>query len=233
MPVIAALSVLLASIPMTSLVNLFHHPKRCFAGCLDKESVGATLLCFNDVAIPTKAASWDQHCNSEKLQANLTVIGIVNAGFSKVPYSNVNNKTVMGENPKPLAEFRRVINEEGSTVLDLNTLDCYGFLLKKGKPKDKGRRIDGSDATINNGNAVGYSLMVGDVHRFYGTKQSAMGGSDREKRENLLPSDVDVIPAFSRLIVKCAGKGWNAEKVKLSISYCFQIFNCRFLIADF
>lgn len=216
---------------MASLANVFHHPKRSFSGTMDKESVGPTLICMNDVAIPTKAFTWDLHCNSDKLLANLTVVGIVSPGFSKVPYANVNNKTVMGENPKPLAEFRRVVNEEGSTVLDLNTLDCYGFLLKTGKPKDKGRRVDGTDETINDGKAISYSIKVGDVHRFYLNKQSTTGGTDREKRDNLLPSDADVIPAFSRLIVRMTAKGWNKYKVQMAHGRHFSrlpFYNCVF-----
>lgn len=70
----------------------------------------------------------------------------------------------------------------------------------------QGCRIDGSDSTINNGEPISYLLEPGMVIRCMVKKSGAIGGSDKEKRDNFFPDDVDVIPAFSRLVVKLACK---------------------------
>lgn len=134
-------------------------------------------------------------------------MGVADPGFSKVPFSNVNNKTVMGDNPKPLAEYCK--SESG---VDKSRLQCYSYLIKKGKQKDKGARVDGSDPSVNEGRAVSYTIEPGMVFRCIVKKGGAIGGSDREKRENFFPGDLEVIPAFSRVVVKVACKGWDKYK---------------------
>ena len=64
-------------------------------------------------------------------------------------------------------------------------------------------------------------------------KSGAIGGSDKEKREDFFPSDIDIIPAFSRVTVKLACKGWDKyvegdldangdEVTKSDLSPCYR-----------
>ena len=186
-------------------VDLFSRDVSMFTGMSVTPSVGPTVICVNDVAIPCKADGY----SSDKVHSNFLVVGICDTGFSKVPFSNVHNKTVMGDNPKPIVEFAKTVDDEGNTSVNKEKLQCYAWTIKKNKPQDKGPRIDGSDATVNNGEAMAYNVEPGMVFRCMMKKMDAIGGTSRNKREGFFPDDIDEIPAFSRLVVKLACKGWD------------------------
>lgn len=182
--------------------DLFARDTCAFGNCVTASDRGPTVLCVNNVDIPCKEKLY----TSDKVSASLVIVGLVDPGWSKVPYSNQNGKTIMGDKPKALSEWGTHDDGNGKVLVDKSKIVCYAYLNKKGKQKDKGVRVDGSDPTINNGLPVSYQLEAGMVLRCVMKKSGAIGGSDKEKRDNFFPSDVDVIPAFSRLVVKLACK---------------------------
>lgn len=213
--------------------DLFTRDPPLFTSLVSDSDRGPTLICINDIPIPSRAELYP----SDRIQVNFMVTEAVDPGWSKVPYSNQNGKTVMGENPKLLAEWDTQENEEGKVVVDKSKIRCFAYLNKKGKQKDKGPRIDGTDPSINDGKRVDYVLQPGMVFRCMMKRSGAIGGSDKEKRDNFFPQDVDVIPAFSRVMVKFACKGWDKyvegdvdpngdEVTKSDLSACFRGYGC-------
>lgn len=185
--------------------DLFTRDVCMFAGLSVNPSVGPTVICINDVAIPCKAEGY----TSDKIHSNFLIIGICDTGFCKVPFTNQHNKTIMGDNAKPVVEFDRYVDDEGNVQVNKDKLICYAWAIKKNKPQDKGPRIDGSDPQINDGLPVSYKIEPGMVFRCMMKKMDAIGGTSRNKREGFFPDDLDEIPAFSRLVVKLACKGWD------------------------
>lgn len=128
----------------------------------------------------------------------------------------------MGDKPKALSEWVTREDANGKLVIDKNKMVCYAYLNKKGKLKDKGVRVDGSDPSINNGEPISYVLEPGMVMRCMMKKSGAIGGTDKEKRESFFPSDLDVIPAFSRLVVKLACKVRSPRSARyVAVRFCF------------
>lgn len=189
-------------------LDLFNRESPTFAGSIASPAVGPTVIAVNDVDIPCRAEFYSK----DMVGANFLVTQIVDPGFSKVPYANVNNKTVMGDRPKPLAEFLKTEEPDGRQSTSKSKLRCYAYLIKKGKQKDKGPRIDGTDSNINDGVPVSYNIETGMVLRCMMKKAGAIGGADREKRESFFPQDLDVIPAFSRVVLKLACKVRRAPR---------------------
>lgn len=59
--------------------------------------------------------------------------------MNQVPYTNQNGKTVMGDKPKALSEWKTIDDGSGKIVVDKSKIVCYAYLNKKGKQKDKVR----------------------------------------------------------------------------------------------
>ena len=139
--------------------DLFTRDPPVFTLSVPESGRGPTITCIIDHDIPCKADFY----KNDKIQVNFLVVGLGDTGFSKVPYANQNGKTVMGENPKPLSEWDTQENAEGKITTNKNKMICYAYLSKKGKMKDKGPRVDGSDPLINDGKKISYSLEPGKL----------------------------------------------------------------------
>lgn len=213
--------------------DFFAKDSTTFSGCVTSSNRGPTVVCINDIAIPCTADNY----TSDKIQANFLIVALVDPGWSKVPYSQQNGKTVMGDKPKPISEWATHEDETGRKLVNKNKMQCYAYLNKKGKIKDKGARVDGTDPTVNNGEPVSYTIEPGMVMRCMLKKSGAIDGTDKEKRKDFFPSDIDVIPPFSRLVVQLACKGWDKyaegdvdpngdEITKSDLSACYRGYGC-------
>ena len=153
--------------------------------------------------LPTHADGFGER---KLVQVNLLILGALDNGFAKSSMTQVNGKTVLGEDSKNLCDYGKKIGPDGKETVDKDMLQCYAFFQKKGKPFDKGPRIDGTNVQINGGVPVTYALKPGMVIRLWVKRTDVRGSSGKTERENFLPSDVDMIRAGERVVVTFACK---------------------------
>jgi hypothetical protein len=174
---------------------------------VDKAGVGLKLLAFNNTAIPMTAEGFER----KNLSVVFTVINTVQEGFSKVPYENVNGKTKVSANAKPLNTKCKMENS------DLFKMKCWPFGIVEGCPKDKDERVEDWSWEIVPGMALRITLW----------QEAARGGKTDKFKSSMNSDEYDVIPAFTVFEIELGCKVCHT----FSVPFCIHLM--LFLITAF
>lgn len=105
-----------------------------FSGATGKQEMWPRVLAYNDREIPLKFSNFDKThdltSGGSGINVNFTIIDCIGDGFTMVPYTNKNNKTKMGDNPKKLSE----IGPHGK-IEDFSKIMCWPYTIVMGASK--------------------------------------------------------------------------------------------------
>jgi hypothetical protein len=176
---------------------------------VEKAGVGFKMLAFNNSPIPMTVEGFER----KNITVVMTVINTVQEGFSKVPYENVNGKTKVSSDAKPLnTKFKM-----GGDV-DLSKMKCWPFGIVEGCPKDKDERVDDWSWDVVPGMALRVTIW----------QEAARGGKADKFKSSMNSDDYVVIPAFTVFEIEMTCKVHILNNLWKSIDFASEIKNCNF-----